>query len=217
MSITASPLNIVTPLTLEGSAVRLEPVRRDHAGLFWEAAKDALDDLFRWIPYSMRSPEDFQAFTNRAFAEQERGESVVFATVEHSSGRIIGSTRFMNIDRASRRVEIGSTWIAPAWQRTAVNTEAKYLMLRHAFEAWQCLRVELKTDALNQRSRNAILRLGAKEEGTLRKHLVTWTGRVRDTVYFSILDMEWPEVKVRLEERIRLPLSATCSKELENS
>lgn len=203
MSLADSQLNIVTPLTLEGSAVRLEPVRRDHAGLFWEAAKDALDDLFRWIPYSMRSPEDFQAFTDRAFAEQERGESVVFASVERSSGRIIGSTRFMNIDRASRRVEIGSTWIAPAWQRTAVNTEAKYLMLRHAFETWQCLRVELKTDALNQRSRNAILRLGAKEEGTLRKHLVTWTGRIRDTVYFSILDTEWPAVRARLEERMR--------------
>ena len=108
----------------------------------------------------------------------------------------------MNIDRANRRVEIGSTWIAPAWQRTAVNTEAEYLMLRHAFEVWQCVRVELKTDALNQKSRNAILRLGAKEEGTLRKHLVTWTGRIRDSVYFSILDTEWPEVKARLEAKL---------------
>jgi RimJ/RimL family protein N-acetyltransferase len=105
----------------------------------------------------------------------------------------------MNIDRTNRRVEIGSTWIAPPWQRTAVNTEAKYLMLRHAFEVWGCTRVELKTDALNQKSRNAILRIGAKEEGTLRRHLVTWTGRVRDTVYFSILDSEWPEVKGRLD------------------
>jgi RimJ/RimL family protein N-acetyltransferase len=105
----------------------------------------------------------------------------------------------MNIDRVNRRVEIGFTWIVPAWHRTAVNTEAKYLMLRHAFEAWKCMRVELKTDALNQRSRNAILRLGAKEEGTLRRHLITWRGRVRDTVYFSILDSEWPEVKSRLE------------------
>ena len=105
----------------------------------------------------------------------------------------------MNIDRANRRVEIGSTWIATPWQRTVVNTEAKYLMLRHAFEVWGCIRVELKTDALNQRSRSAILRLGAKEEGTLRRHLVTWTGRVRDTVYFGILDNEWPEVKGRLQ------------------
>ena len=202
MSLPTPPLHIVTPLTLEGQVVRLEPVGREHAFLFWEAAKEALDDLFRWIPYPMKTQEDFQRFVDRAFEEQARGESVVFATVEHTSGRVIGSTRFMNIDRANRRVEIGSTWIASTWQRTAVNTEAKHLMLRHAFETWQCLRVELKTDALNQRSRNAILRLGAKEEGTLRKHLVTWTGRIRDTVYFSILDSEWPEVKAHLEGRM---------------
>ena len=204
MNLVSSHLNIVTPLTLEGPVVRLEPVRSEHAQLFWEAAKDSLDDLFRWIPYPMKTQEDFQRFVSRAFEEQERGESVVFATVEGSSGRVIGSTRYMNIDRANRRVEIGSTWIAPAWQRTIVNTEAKYLMLRHAFETWQCLRVELKTDALNQKSRNAILRLGAKEEGTFRKHLVTWTGRIRDTVYFSILDTEWPEVKARLEQTVVL-------------
>ena len=202
MSLAASPLNIVAPLTLEGSVVRLEPIRRDHRQLFWEAAKDALEDIFRWIPYSMKTPADFECLLDKAFEEQERGESIVFATVELSSGRVVGSTRFMNIDRANRRVEIGSTWIAPAWQRTAVNTEAKYLMLRHAIEVWQCVRVELKTDALNQKSRNAILRIGAKEEGTLRKHLITWTGRIRDSVYFSILDTEWPEVKTRLEARL---------------
>jgi N-acetyltransferase len=199
MSTLTSPLNIVTPFTLEGSTVRLEPIRPEHTESFWEVAKDALDDIFQWIPYRMKTREDFQRLVEKAFAEQERGESVVFATVERSSGRVIGSTRFMNIDRVNRRVEIGSTWIAPAWQRTAVNTEAKYLMLHHAFEIWQCIRVELKTDALNQRSRNAILRIGAKEEGTLRRHLITWTGRVRDSVYFSILDTEWAEVKVRLE------------------
>jgi N-acetyltransferase len=196
------PLNIVLPLTLEGSVVRLEPVRREHAELFWEISKDDLEDIFRWIPYSMKTPEDFQRLIDKAFEEQERGESIVFATVERASGHVIGSTRFMNIDRINRRVEIGSTWIAPAWQRTAVNTEAKFLMLRHAFEVWECMRVELKTDALNQKSRHAILRIGAKEEGTLRRHLVTWTGRVRDTVYFSILDSEWPEVKTRLEGRL---------------
>ncbi|HME31697.1 MAG TPA: GNAT family protein [Terriglobales bacterium] len=197
-----SLLNIVLPLTLEGSVVRLEPIRREHAELFWQVAKDDLEDIFRWIPYSMKTPEDFRRLIEKAFSEQERGESVVFATVERSSGQIIGSTRFMNIDRANRRVEIGSTWIAPAWQRTAINTEAKYLMLRHAFEVWRCIRVELKTDALNQKSRNAILRIGAKEEGTLRRHLITWSGRVRDTVYFSFLDSEWPEVKARLEGRM---------------
>jgi len=195
-------MNIVLPLTLEGSVVRLEPIRRGHAELFWEAAKGDLEDIFRWIPYPMKTPEDFRNLITKILGEQERGESVAFATVEKNSGCTIGSTRFMNIDRANRRVEIGSTWIAPAWQRTAVNTEAKYLMLRHAFEVWKCIRVELKTDALNQKSRNAILRIGAKEEGTLRRHLVTWSGRVRDSVYFSILDSEWPEVKARLEARL---------------
>jgi len=199
MSLVPAPLNTVRPVTLQGSAVRLEPLRREHADSFWGIAKNDLEDIFRWIPYSMKTREDFEKLINNAFAEQERGESVVFATVERSSGRTIGSTRFMNIDRINRRVELGSTWIAPAWQRTGINTEAKYLMLRHAFEMWECMRVELKTDALNQKSRKAILRIGAKEEGTLRRHLITWTGRVRDTVYFSVLDNEWPEVKARLE------------------
>ena len=202
MNLVAPPLHIVTPVTLEGSAVRLEPIRREHAEIFWQVAKDSLDDIFQWIPYRMQTREDFQHLVEKIFDEQERGESVAFATIERSSGQVIGSTRFMNIDRVNRRVEIGSTWIAPAWQRTAVNSEAKFLMLRHAFEVWQCLRIELKTDALNHRSRNAILRIGAKEEGTLRRHLITWTGRVRDSVYFSILDSEWPAVKAELERKL---------------
>jgi RimJ/RimL family protein N-acetyltransferase len=187
---------------LEGTIVRLEPLRREHATLLWDVAKDSLDDLFHWIPFCMRTLEDFEKSVDNILQEQERGLSVAFATVERTSGRVIGSTRFMNMDLPNRRVEIGSTWVAPAWQRTAVNTEAKFLMLRHAFEQWQCLRVELKTDSLNQKSRNAILRLGAKEEGTLRQHMVTWNGRRRDSVYFSILDSEWPEVKAHLEEKL---------------
>jgi N-acetyltransferase len=202
MSLVTGPLNIALPLTLEGSVVRLEPIRREHAELFWEVAKNDLEDIFRWIPYSMKTREDFQQLVEKAFSEQERSESVVFATVEAATGRVVGSTRFMNIDRNNRRVEIGSTWIAAPWQRTAVNTEAKYLMLRHAFEMWGCVRVELKTDALNEKSRNAILRIGAKEEGTLRRHVLTWTGRIRDSVYFSILDSEWPEVRNHLETRM---------------
>ena len=196
------PLEIALPLTLEGSAVRLDPVSRQHAEQLWSVAKDDLEETFRWIPYPMQSLEDFARVVDKSLAEQERGESVVFATVERASGRIVGSTRFMNIDKANRRVEIGSTWIAKPWRRTVINTEAKYLMLRHAFEVWGCFRVELKTDALNQRSRDAILRIGAKEEGTLRRHVLTWTGRVRDSVYFSILDSEWQEVKKRLEEKL---------------
>ncbi len=171
--------------------------------MLWEIAKDHLGDLFQWIPYRMESLEHFQEFNQQVLDEQRRGISIPFATFERGSNQIVGTTRFMNLDLANRKVEIGSTWIAPPWQRTVVNTEAKYLMLCHAFETWKCLRVELKTDALNQRSRNAILRLGAKEEGTLRKHMLAWNGRQRDSVYFSILDTEWPEVKARLEDKLK--------------
>jgi len=181
--------------------VRLEPLRPANAALLWGIAKDHLKDLFQWIPYKLESLADFEAFNARILDEQERGISVPFATFRKPDV-IAGTTRYMNMDLANRKVEIGSTWLAPQWQRTVVNTEAKYLMLRHAFEVWRCIRVELKTDALNQRSRNAILRLGAKEEGTLRKHMIAWDGRQRDSVYFSILDTEWPQVKARLETRL---------------
>ena len=150
----------------------------------------------------MRTPEDFHRLIDTAFADQGRGESIIFAAPDRISGRVVGSTRFMNINRANLRVEIASTWIAPARQRTTVNTEAKYLMLLHAFEVWNCNRVEPKTDAPNLKSRNAILRLGDKEKGTFRKHLVIWTGHVRATVYFSILDTERPQVKPHLEAKL---------------
>src|SRR5260370_2756988 len=129
-----SPLEIAIPITLEGSVIRLEPIRRDHAEFFWEASKEALDDIFRWIPYRMKLKEDFQHLVDKALVEQERGESVVFATVERSSGRVIGSTRLMNIDRANRRVEIGSTSMPPACQRRAVNTDSTCLTPPHTFE-----------------------------------------------------------------------------------
>ena len=187
---------------LQGTCVRLEPLRSEHAPVLWEIAKDHLVDLFRWIPYRLESLDDFRKFNRHVLDEQQRGLTVPFATIERSSDQVVGTSRFMNMDLANRKVEIGSTWIAPPWQRTRVNTEAKYLMLRHAFETWNCLRVELKTDSLNQRSRQAILRLGAKEEGALRKHMLTWNGRQRDSVYFSILDTEWPEVKARLESKM---------------
>src|SRR3954451_9615295 len=145
------PLHITYPITLEGSVVRLEPIRREHADTLWQVAKDDAEAIFRWIPYEMKTRDDFTRVIHKAFEEQERGESIVFATIERKSGEAIGSARFMNIDLLNRRVEIGSTWIAPNWQRTAVNSEAKFLMLRHAFEVWKCIRVELKTDALNEK------------------------------------------------------------------
>lgn len=203
MASTAANASKFAPITLEGNVIRLEPMRREHAPLLWEAFKGSLEEVFRWYPWSMRSLEDFQTYVDRVLAEDARGISVAFATIVRDTGEIVGSTRFMNIDAANRHVEIGGTWIVPAWQRTAVNTEAKYLMLRHAFESWGCLRVELKADALNEQSRAAILRLGAKEEGTFSKHVVCWDGRVRDSVYFSIVDTEWPSVKSRLEQRLR--------------
>lgn len=193
---------VISPFSLAGKYVRLDPLTPEHATMLWEIAKDHLDDLFQWIPYRFETLADFEAFNRQVLDEQKRELSVAFATFAQESNQIVGTTRYMNMDLANRKVEIGSTWIAPRWQRTALNTEAKYLMLKHAFDEWKCLRVELKTDAKNQRSRNAILRLGAKEEGTLRKHMLTWNGRQRDSVYFSILDTEWPAVRARLEARL---------------
>jgi RimJ/RimL family protein N-acetyltransferase len=125
-----------------------------------------------------------------------------FVTIEQSSGKAIGSTRFANIDGGHRRVEIGWTWVMRPWQRTPVNTEAKYLMLKHAFEALECFRVEFETDSLNEQSRLALHRIGAKEGGILRNHMMTYTGRVRHSVYYSIIDSEWPQVKASLEEKL---------------
>jgi len=197
-----STLSTISALSLHGKHVRLDALRPEHASQLWDIAKDHLGDLFQWIPYKLASLQDFENLNRQILDEQRRGLSLAFATFECASDQIVGTTRFMNMDLANRKVEIGSTWVAPTWQRTAVNTEAKYLMMRHAFEVWKCVRVELKTDALNQRSRAAISRLGAKEEGTLRKHMLTWNGRQRDSVYFSILDTEWPQVRCRLERML---------------
>ena len=188
----------IHPITLEGRAVRLEPLSLEHHAQMCEAGLDF--ELWHWTTQNVRTPEDMRAYIEQALAEQARGTSLPFATIDRASGKVIGSTRYLNIDVSNLRVEIGATWLARNWQRTPANTEAKYLMLRHAFEKFGCIRVELKTDSLNQQSRDAILRLGAQEEGTLRNHMLTWTGRIRHTVYFSIIDSEWPQVKARLEE-----------------
>jgi RimJ/RimL family protein N-acetyltransferase len=190
------------PVTLEGAGIRLEAMRPAHADLFWEAAGDACGEIFRWFPWRLHTREDFRRFVDRRLAEQASGLAVFFATVEQNSGKVIGGTAFLNGDAANRRIEIGSTWLVPAWQRTAANTAAKLLMMRHAFENWNCVRVEFKTDARNQQSRTAILRLGAQEEGILRQHVVCWDGHLRDTVYFSVLDSEWPAVKAKLASRL---------------
>lgn len=192
---------LVEPVTLEGRHVRLEPLSQAHHA---DLSASGLDpELWRWIPTQVRTPEEMSAYIETALGEQSRGVSLPFAILDKSTGRAIGSTRYGNIERTHHRVEIGWTWLAPAWQRTPVNTEAKYLLLCHAFETLGCIRVELKTDSLNDRSRAAILRIGAREEGTFRNHMITSTGRIRHTVYFSIIDSEWPDVKARLESRLQ--------------
>jgi N-acetyltransferase len=191
----------VEPVVLEGAHVRLEPLSQAHHAGLCEVGLD--EELWQWIPTPVRTPAEMSSYIDTALKEQANGVSLPFAQIEKATGRLIGSTRYGNIDRIHYRVEIGWTWIAKPWQRTAVNTEAKYLLLRHAFETLGCMRVELKTDSLNERSRTAILRIGAQQEGVFRNHMVTSKGRIRHTVYFSILDSEWPEVKTRLDSRLR--------------
>src|SRR5215472_14888155 len=188
---------IVAPAVLEGRHVRLEPLRESHLEGLVAVGLD--EDLWRWIPTPVRTVEEMASYIANALREQQQGVSLPFALVERETRRPIGSTRYGNIDRTNHRVEIGWTWVAREWQRTAINMEAKYLLLRHAFETLGCIRVELKTDSLNERSRNAILRIGAKQEGTFRNHMITASGRIRHSVYYSIIDSEWPAVKARLE------------------
>jgi len=190
----------VEPVVLEGAQVRLEPLSRAHLPRLCEVGLE--EELWRWIPTPLRTAADMSAYVELALKEQADGTSLPFAQIERATGRVIGSTRYMNIEKVHHRVEIGCTWIGREWQRSVVNTEAKYLLLRHAFETLGCMRVELKTDSLNEKSRAAILRIGAKQEGIFRNHMMTSTGRIRDTVYFSIVDSEWPGVKSDLERRL---------------
>jgi N-acetyltransferase len=192
-------MNIV-PVVLEGPHVRLEPLSVTHVPHLCAVGLDP--ELWRWTPSSVTTPEEMDAYVQAALQMQTDGSALPFVVIDRSSGKIVGSTRYGNIEKSHRRVEIGWTWIAGPWQRTVINTEAKYLMLKHAFEVLGCMRVELKTDSLNERSRAAILRIGAKEEGILRNHMVTQSGRVRHTVYYSIIDAEWPVVKAALERKL---------------
>jgi RimJ/RimL family protein N-acetyltransferase len=194
---------IVAPVTLEGKHVRLEPLAMAHLAGLAEIGLD--EELWQWIPVPVRTREDLAAYIETALDEQRRGISLPFTLVEKATGRAIGSTRYGNIDRTHHRVEIGWTWVGREWQRTAVNTEAKYLLLRHAFETLGCIRVELKTDSLNEKSRAAILRIGAREEGIFRNHMITASGRIRHSVYYSIVEAEWPTVKARLESLLNSP------------
>jgi RimJ/RimL family protein N-acetyltransferase len=188
----------ITPVILDGRRVRLEPLDENHYDGIVKAG--AFEELWKWTNAIASTPETMRAYFDEAMRMRQTGTALPFATIDKKSNTIIGSTRFANADRANRRVEIGWTWITPSFQRSYVNSEAKYLMLRHAFETWNCARVELKTDVLNEKSRNAMKRIGAIEEGVLRKHVLTYSGRWRDSIYYSVLDTEWPMVRQRLEE-----------------
>ena len=191
------------PATLTGATVTLEPLAERH----WPGilAVGLAPELWTWTIEGVEGEPDLRRWFDGALAAGAAGRAVPFATVIRESGRVVGSTRFGHLDAPNRRVEIGWTWVAPAWQRTGVNAEAKYLMLRHAFEVWGCHRVELKTDALNVPSRGAMARLGAREEGVFRRYQVRQDGRVRDTAWYSVIADEWPGVKSGLERRLWEP------------
>jgi RimJ/RimL family protein N-acetyltransferase len=197
-----NPLLAIEKVPLSGPRVRLEPLdaERHRAGLEAAIADGDLSAL--WVTTVPR-PDQMDELFEAAEAACAAGLELPFATVDLATERIVGSTRFMAIDPANRRLEIGFTFLAASYQRTHVNTEAKLLMLSHAFEAWRVNRVELLTDKLNQRSRDAIVRLGAQPEGILRAHRVMPDGRIRDSALYSITRPEWPGVQAALADRLR--------------
>lgn len=191
---------VVPPVTLEGRAVRLEPLRLEHApGL----AALCEDEVFTHLLRVLRTREDVESFISAALAATERGTERPFIILDRSTGEPVGTTRYLDIQRDHRTLEIGHTWLARRVWRTRVNTECKYLLLRHAFETLGVMRVQLKTDRRNARSRAAIERMGAKFEGILRNHMLVRGGIVRDSAYYGVIDTDWPEVKARLEGFLR--------------
>jgi RimJ/RimL family protein N-acetyltransferase len=189
------------PVTLTGTTIRLEPLALKHAPDLLQAAGEK--SIWAYMPLSgfpdLRAVEDW---IRGSLAAQAAGTDLPFAIVLANTNVAVGSTRYLDIRRAHRGLEIGWTWLAPGVQRTGVNTEAKYLLMKHAFEDLGAVRVQLKTDARNIRSQRAIERIGAVLEGAHRRHMVTWDGHIRDTVYYSVLDTEWPDVKRKLESML---------------
>lgn len=190
----------VEPLTLEGRWVRLEPLGTEHLPGLVEVGLDP--SLWRWTLTVIATPDHMRRFVEAALAERAAGDSMPFVIIDLASGQPVGSTRFLNIDANHRRLEIGYTWVAPGWQRTPVNGEAKLLLLGHAFDRLGAVRVEFKTDSLNEASRRALLGIGAIEEGTLRNHMISQGGRRRHSVYYSVIEEEWPRVRDHLQQRL---------------
>ena len=191
----------IQPVTLNGRIVRLEPLSEEHVPDLTVAGQD--ESIWQYMLYGMITTEEgMRAWVRDILNRQTRGTDLPFAVILLESGCAIGGTRFMDIRPQHCGVEIGGTWYATSYQRTAVNTECKYLLLCHAFEVWHCIRVQFKTDLRNDRSQRALERIGAMREGILRKHMILRDGSVRHSVYYSILDDEWPVVKRGLEEKL---------------
>ena len=191
----------VESVTLDGQYVRLEPITMEHHAALCSALLD--DEIWRWMPWRVTTPDEMREFMQTALKLRDEGTMITFATVYKPDNCVVGTTRYLTIERANHNIEIGGTMVGRNWQRTVVNTEAKYLMLRHAFETLGCLRVQFQTDSLNTKSKNAILRLGATQEGVIRNKVICWDGRIRHSLYFSITDEEWPGVKANLEAKMR--------------
>ena len=189
----------IQPVTLEGTHVRLEPL---DLARHWDGLRaiGLAPELWRFIAAKVANEAQLRRYFEKALEEQAAGSALPFVTIHRASGRVAGSTRFGNISQENRRVEIGWTWLGLDYQRSALNTEAKYVMLRHAFETWGCMRVEFKTSLTNLKSQNAMRRLGLVEEGTFRKWMFNEDGTTRDTVWFSCIDDVWPAMKSRLEQ-----------------
>lgn len=188
------------PVTLEGRYIRLEPLRPQDAEALLLAAQTP--EIWTWLPATVMTPEAMDQFIASALAAEAEGREYVFAVILRGDNRVIGSTRYLDVTPEHRRAEIGWTWYARDTWGSVVNPEAKYLLLRHAFEDWAAIRVALKTDASNVRSQAAIRKLGAQYEGTHRQHRIRPNGTIRDTMWFSILDREWSRVKASLISRI---------------
>jgi RimJ/RimL family protein N-acetyltransferase len=189
------------PVMLSGQVIRLEPLRASHYQGLLEAANDTR--IWTWLAMDLSDPQALTRFIDEALAAEAAGREYAFAVVQQDSGRVLGSTRYMDVMAAERGVEIGWTWYHPEAWATRVNPEAKWLLMQHAFETWGAIRVCLKTDELNARSRSAILKLGAQFEGILRQHRIRPDGSYRSSAYYSVLDSEWPLVKVGLERRLQ--------------
>lgn len=191
----------IQPVALTGRFVRLEPLSLDHVPALFEAGNEP--EIWTYMPYGViDSPDRMRGWVEEMLRRQAQGSDLPFAVLDAASGRPIGATRYMTIERRNRSLEIGGTWYGKAFRRTAANTESKYLLLRHAFETLGCVRVQFRTDLRNERSQRAIERLGAVREAVLRKQTIMPDGYQRSTVLYSVVDDEWPAVKARLEEML---------------